>query len=71
MGNVVRHQTDVVVFNSLSLWSLQINSAAMPTDLRYFHRSWVSEVGGENVTESDLKVIFFTFAINNHWCRVE
>ena len=47
MGNVVRHQTDVVVFDSLSLWSLQINSAAMPTDLQYFHRSWVSEVGGE------------------------
>lgn len=67
----MRHKTDVV-FASLSLWSSQINAAATLAELRYsMDQSWVSKVGGEIVTESDLKVIFFTFAINNHQCRLE
>lgn len=67
----MRHKTDVV-FASLSLWPSQINAAATLAELRYsMDQSWVSKVGGEIVTESDLKVIFFTFAINNHQCRLE
>lgn len=72
MGNVVRHET-YVVFASLSLWSSQINSAAMPTDLRYFHRSWVSKRGGEIVTEMDPKSSFsrlLSTTVGAHWNKI-